>query len=94
MPSEALTFTVYSVFEILAIAVSIMAAWFYLRYQFQANSDRLGRVEKDLVAHAKEADKNATLMNGKLDKLTETMIRIDSRGTVLESRFNEFVRRA
>lgn len=92
--AENLTFDLGLVIELVGATAIIVAAWFYLQGQFQRNSDRLQRVESDVLEHAKaSADSIKQLGNkidaqgGKIEIISEALVRIDTRGKVLEERF-------
>jgi len=87
MPVDDVTFTLSDVVQIAIGLITIASAWFWLRGQFQRNTDRLTRVEGDVMEHAKASTESINLLGMKIDKLSETVVRIDTRGQVLEEKF-------
>ena len=67
--------------------LAIASSWFWLRGQFQRNSDRLERVETDVMTVAKTTNDSITQIGVKIDKLSDTVVRIDTRGQILEEKF-------
>ena len=84
---NSVTFTLATVVQLAGFLVAAASAWFWLRGQFQRNTDRLGRVETDLVKHAKASTESITQLGVKIDKLSDTVVRIDTRGQILEEKF-------
>ena len=87
MQIEELTFTLSDVIQIAIGLFAAASAWFWLRGQFQRNTDRLARVETDLIDHSKNSTESIDKLGVKIDNLSETVVRIDTRGQVLEEKF-------
>lgn len=94
MPTDELTFSLKNVIEIGAFIIACASAWFYLRIQFTSATARLERVERDVQDHAKESAANIQTVlvkidaqGEKIDKLTESVIRIEAKGQIMEERF-------
>ena len=89
MPTDAgsVTFTLATVVQLGGFLLAIASSWFWLRGQFQRNSDRLERVETDVMTVAKTTNDSITQIGVKIDKLSDTVVRIDTRGQILEEKF-------
>lgn len=84
---ENVTFTLSAVVQLAGYLIAILSAWFWLRGQFQRNTDRLTRVETDLSEHAAASTISINKLGKKIDNLSDSMTRFDSRGQVLEEKF-------
>ena len=84
---ESVTFTLATVVQLGGFILAVASSWFWLRGQFQRNSDRLTRVETDVMEHAKASTASITMLGDKIDNLSDTVMRIDVRGQVLQEKF-------
>ena len=89
MPTDAgsVTFTLATVVQLGGFLLAIASSWFWLRGKFERNSDRITRVESDVLAVAQNTDQSITQIGNKIDKLSDTVVRIDTRGQILEEKF-------
>ena len=89
-----LTFHFNTVVQIVALVGAGISAWFYMRGQFQNNTNRINKVETDIISHAEQSTRSIEALGEKIDrqsekieKLTDSVVRIETRGQILEERF-------
>lgn len=98
---EDLTFSFGTVVQLVGLAVGGATAWVYLKKNFEANSDRIERIEKGLEKHGTEMSGAVKSLASTMDEIktsiheTNTeLVRIAGNGNVLEARIGALEARA
>ena len=95
MGVDDLTFSFGDVVQIGAALLALSSAWWYMRNQFQNNTNRISSIESKLDTHGTEMTTAVTNINTKLDGIVTSIAdqnikiaQIEARGKVFEEKFD------